>query len=1405
MQKEYICATLSEVMLANLKQFFGSLYTYLKAVSSKKHVFAFSFILLFLYSALIVFAVPPSSPYVVGDNITDPTCAPGSTNCFVTASSGSGVGIGDLVTSGTPSSILYLDNTGNLTQDALFTRDVDRNTNIAKDIQNIINQTTAQVGPILIADDIVGTFQQGETVTGDISGATGVFVYAQQIGGNNSVIVFSSVTGTFQQGEAVTGQTSGATSPYVDDGLFNPDPFSPGDTFEVLDPSLGQIGGGTITGTIAGGYTYTLSFGTIDPGNLLLDDSNGPSKVVGVISLSTNQLTRTSRASAQVGEILPGILFGTEGAGDFYTDIASGVVVGQWVGQDGGGNNNTFNQTAFDITNNRGVYTNGILGDVGASPYWETGVVDVGANWSGGIRIERDATTIEQTNKINLNSNNIAINENTSNGYVLPYARGSAGQVLMDVNGDGNLSWQTPSGGGGGSGSPGGNTGSIQYNTSGSFAGDNNLFWDSVIAKLGIGTNNLGDARVTVRALTANPNQMGQFSGTGLNDATFSGTYTGPALTDDTFAVIIDSTNNPNTFSWSSANGSGSNIPISGGPQYLTDGISITFASTYGHTLGNQWTYHLGYSSTYSVNGANDLTWGGSYTGSNQYDNFTVTIAHEDTQFINYGTLVGTFQQGETVTGGTSGATGTIFTDDGANLLIYDITDLDGFDAGETITGALSGATAVINIVPGFVSDTFSWSSANGSGTDIPIDQSVQTLIDGITIQYGSLVGHQVNDYYILYTTLDEAFSGSGQDDAFYSGTYSGGYSNDTFTVTIDSTSPGGDIFSWSSNNGSGSNIAIDGSQQYLTDGVSIQFNSNNGHTVGNSWQLSISPGSERTAFSVTNTNSSNVFTIDGAGATNFYSPNLTIGNVNYVFPNSQAGGSGYMLTNDGNGTLSWTAPGGGGGSSPITILNTSLISTGLTDTASGVSNLTGSIIFGSYAGVQATNAHYSNFLGGHAGDQATNAQNSNFFGFYAGADATNAADSNFFGLNAGNSATDANYSNFFGSYAGNNATNAANSNFFGESAGNSATNADHSNFFGDEAGIGATDATNSNFIGNLAGSGAVNADHSNFFGYTAGQNATNAAYSNFLGASAGFGATNARNSIFIGESAGANDTANNTGDVNDYSILIGNDTSTAGFENSIALGGYATNTASNQFMIGSTTRPINEVVIKGSGTCSIVATGISCSSDERLKTNIEDLENTTLGIVTNIRTVRYNWNTDPTGNKTLGFLAQDLEQYYPELVRTDADGFKMVNYAQMTPILVEAIREINLKVVDLSDVTKENTWRDALVAWFGNIENGIDTIYAKVFESEKIKTQQLCVGETCLNEQQVQQILQAIGSQSAPTTLDPGPTTDQLTCTAPQVLNQTADACIDPIVVDDIPTETPPTDEPSDEITPTE
>ena len=87
-------------------------------------------------------------------------------------------------------------------------------------------------------------------------------------------------------------------------------------------------------------------------------------------------------------------------------------------------------------------------------------------------------------------------------------------------------------------------------------------------------------------------------------------------------------------------------------------------------------------------------------------------------------------------------------------------------------------------------------------------------------------------------------------------------------------------------------------------------------------------------------------------------------------------------------------------------------------------------------------------------------------------------------------------------------------------------------------------------------------------------------------------------------------------------------------------------------------------------------------ASDVRFKQHIRPLGGA-LAAVLALRGVRYQWNAlgvqhgGMAGAEQVGVLAQELEKVYPELVSTDAQGYKAVNYAQLTPVLLEAIKEL--------------------------------------------------------------------------------------------------------------------------------
>ena len=428
--------------------------------------------------------------------------------------------------------------------------------------------------------------------------------------------------------------------------------------------------------------------------------------------------------------------------------------------------------------------------------------------------------------------------------------------------------------------------------------------------------------------------------------------------------------------------------------------------------------------------------------------------------------------------------------------------------------------------------------------------------------------------------------------------------------------------------------------------------------------------------------------------------------------------------------------------------------------------------------------------------------------------------DSFFFGTNAGLTATGANNSIFIGPEAGELATNALNSVFLGFQSGEIASAADYSVFIGDQSGEDATNANEAVYIGRRAGQLAVSAENSVF-----------------LGEDAGWSADNASESIFIGTAAGSNDAVTN--DNTKYSILLGPGTSTGGFSSSIAMGRGATNTASNQLVIGSSTGgTINSIssvffgsgvtatapvdyIINGSGasgtdigggdvtiaggkatgnasggsilfqTSDAGASGVTlqslttkmtllpsgffgigdttpdylldieslstdtymyslhdsdgeclhdpeagaetvtCSSDERLKTNIVDSDSV-LEYLNGFRIRSY--DVLASGDHMTGVIAQEVMQDYPELVSTLPSGMYSVQLPNQWK-LVKGIQELDLKLKDISDFENENdnSFVAKLRNWFGNSANGIKKLFVK---------EEICIGETCINEEQLKALI---------------------------------------------------------------
>ena len=98
--------------------------------------------------------------------------------------------------------------------------------------------------------------------------------------------------------------------------------------------------------------------------------------------------------------------------------------------------------------------------------------------------------------------------------------------------------------------------------------------------------------------------------------------------------------------------------------------------------------------------------------------------------------------------------------------------------------------------------------------------------------------------------------------------------------------------------------------------------------------------------------------------------------------------------------------------------------------------------------------------------------------------------------------------------------------------------------------------------------------------------------------------------------------------------------------------------------------------------TGSVRAATVVLTSDIRFKKNIVSIENP-LNSLSKLNGFGYNWRVSefPDRNfnnkKQMGLLAQEVEKIFPDLVDTDDEGYKSVNYMQLTPLIIEAIKEL--------------------------------------------------------------------------------------------------------------------------------
>lgn len=102
-------------------------------------------------------------------------------------------------------------------------------------------------------------------------------------------------------------------------------------------------------------------------------------------------------------------------------------------------------------------------------------------------------------------------------------------------------------------------------------------------------------------------------------------------------------------------------------------------------------------------------------------------------------------------------------------------------------------------------------------------------------------------------------------------------------------------------------------------------------------------------------------------------------------------------------------------------------------------------------------------------------------------------------------------------------------------------------------------------------------------------------------------------------------------------------------------------------------------------GFAEVHASGFFKESDIRLKSDIAPLKHT-LDQICNIPTVEFNMHD----KHQIGTIAQDLENNFAEVVNTDSDGMKSVDYCMLGVVAIEGVKLLRQEIEDLKKQIQE-------------------------------------------------------------------------------------------------------------------
>lgn len=169
---------------------------------------------------------------------------------------------------------------------------------------------------------------------------------------------------------------------------------------------------------------------------------------------------------------------------------------------------------------------------------------------------------------------------------------------------------------------------------------------------------------------------------------------------------------------------------------------------------------------------------------------------------------------------------------------------------------------------------------------------------------------------------------------------------------------------------------------------------------------------------------------------------------------------------------------------------------------------------------------------------------------------------------------------------------------------------------------------------------------------------------------------------VIRGVAAGEN--PNDAATVQQVTDLIA-DTSGSGVVTEVVGAGQAGTTSFVSFYSNTDTVTSSGMVVSGSNNDNLTLNTVRSNSDIRHKKNIVSIEDTSKLMELNPCT--YTMKVDDV--ESAGLIAQELEKVFPEMVDTNSEGFKSVDYNMLIPYMLKHIQKLTIQVKELQKLNK--------------------------------------------------------------------------------------------------------------------